>query len=74
MRDRENDCGRREASTQSPCLVHPLSLVEAGRLAGVAGDGHFPFEENGKLSLTQKSPRQGFLLGLFALSLALQVA
>lgn len=50
------------------------SLVEAGRLAGVAGDGHFPFEENGKLSLTQKSPRQGFLLGLFALSLALQVA
>lgn len=43
--DRENGCGRREASRQSSCLVRPLSLVEAGRLTGVAGGGRFPSEE-----------------------------
>jgi len=42
--DGETSCDR-EASTQRPRLVHRPSLVEAGRLAGVAGDGRFPFEE-----------------------------
>lgn len=44
VQDREDGCGRREASAQS-CLVHAPSLVEAGTLAGVARDSHFPFEE-----------------------------